>query len=115
MRLPAAALTSLALLLSVPPAAYAACYENLGQTGCPDRETFSKADLSMLSCQNLWHLRNSIYNDHGYCFRTKAAKDVFDNSDCYENDASQLRFNRHERANIDRIVRIEKERGCRAP
>lgn len=105
------------VFLLLPPAAHAACFENLGQTGCTDKETFSRATLSFLSflsCQSLWTVRNSIYDDHGYCFKTKAAREVFDNSDCYENDASQLRFNRHEQANIDRIVRMEKEKGCRA-
>lgn len=108
------AATAIALVL-LSPAAHAACYENLGQTGCTDRETFTRAALSFLSCQNLWYVRNSIYDDHGYCFKTKAAKDVFDNSDCYENDARQLRFNRHEQANISLITRVEKEKGCRAP
>jgi hypothetical protein len=111
MRLPAAAI----LVLMLSPAAYAGCFEDLGQTGCTDQETFSRGDLSLLSCQNLWYVRNSIYDDHGYCFRTRAAQDVFDNSDCYESDASRLRFNRHEQANINRIVQIEKEKGCRAP
>lgn len=111
MRLPAAAI----LVLMLSPAANAACFEDLGQTGCTDQETFSRAALSFLSCQNLWLVRNSIYDDHGYCFKIKAAKDVFDNSDCYENDAARLRFNKHEQTNINRIVQIEKEKGCRAP
>lgn len=112
MRIAAAAI----FVLALPAAASAAsCFEDLGLTGCPFEETFAREDLRRLSCQNLWHVRNSIYNDHGYCFRTRAGQDAFDNSDCYENDASQLRFNRHEQANINRIVAIEKEKGCRAP
>ena len=111
MRLTAAAF----LILALPATASAGCFESLGTTGCTHLETFSRGDLRGLSCQNLWYVRNSIYNDNGYCFRTKAAKAEFDNSDCVVKDAETLRFNRHERANIDAIVRVEKEKGCRAP
>lgn len=103
------------LLLALPATASAACFENLGQTGCTDREAFPISQLRRLSCQNLWYVRNSIYDDHGYCFRTAAGKAAFDNSDCYERDAAKLRFNRSEQTNINRIVQVEKEKGCRAP
>lgn len=109
-------MTAAALFLTLLPAtASASCFENLGRTGCTDTESFSADTLRFLSCQSLWTVRNSIYDDHGYCFKTAAAKAEFDNSDCYENDASQLRFNQHEQANINRIVQVEKEKGCRAP
>ncbi len=103
------------LFVGLPATATAGCFEGLGTTGCTHIETFSRDDLRGLSCQNLWYVRNSIYNDNGYCFKTQAAKAEFDNSDCYVQDTGKLRFNRHEQANIDRIVRIEKEKGCRAP
>jgi len=111
MRVVAAALVFLAL----PATASAGCFENLGRTGCTHQETFAREELRTLSCQNLWYVRNSIYNDNGYCFKTKAAKAEFDNSDCFVNDTAKLRFNKHEQANIDGIVRVEKEKGCRAP
>lgn len=111
MRLPAAAF----LFFALPSAALAACFENLGSTGCTDMEVFGVAELRGLSCQNLWYVRNSIYDDHGYCFRTRAAQAEFDNSDCYETESSRLRFNRHEQTNIDRIVQVERQKGCRAP
>lgn len=111
MRMTAAAF----LLLALPTTASAACFENLGKTGCTDLESFPISHLRGLSCQNLWYVRNSIYDDHGYCFRTAAAKAEFDNSDCYETDAARLRFNKHEQTNINRIVQVEKEKGCRAP
>lgn len=111
MRLTAAAF----LLLALPATASAACFENLGATGCTDAETFDRDELRGLSCQNLWYVRNSIYNDNGYCFRTRAARAEFDNSDCFVRDAGKLRFNKHEQRNIDRIARVEKEKGCRAP
>jgi len=100
------------LVMALPAVAAAACFENLGQTGCTDTESFSMQELGPLSCQNLWYVRNSIYNDHGYCFRTAAAIAQFDNSDCYERDAAKLRFNRHEQTNINRIVQVEKQKSC---
>ena len=103
------------LFLALPATASAACFEGLGQTGCTDMESFSAGELRGLSCQNLWYVRNSIYDDHGYCFKTQAARAEFDNSDCYEREASRLRFNRHEQTNINRIVQVEREKGCRAP
>lgn len=101
------------LVLALPHAASATCFENLGQLGCPNLETFPVDELRRLSCQNLWTVRNSIYNERGYCFRTQAAIDRFDNSDCTVTDAAQLQFNQHEEANVSRIVRVEREKGCR--
>lgn len=109
------AIAAALLLVALPGTATAACFEGLGTTGCTHLETFGREELRTLSCQNLWYVRNSIYDDNGYCFRTQAAKAEFDNSDCYVRDAGKLRFNRHEQANIDRIVRVEREKGCRAP
>lgn len=96
----------------LPAIANAACYEDLGATGCTDRETFSRADLRRLSCENLWHVRNSIYDEAGFCFKTARAKAQFDNSDCTIQNASELRLNSHERANISRIRKVEMEKAC---
>ncbi len=35
------------------------------------------------SCYQMWHARNSIFNEKGYCFKTTLGKQVFDNSDCW--------------------------------
>ena len=88
------------------------CFENLGNTGCPRQETFPLKDIRKLSCQNLWTVRNSIYNDRGYCFKTQTAIQTFDNSDCFVTDAGAIRFNEHEVRNISRIVKVEKEKHC---
>lgn len=101
------------MVLALPVPASAACFEGLGQLGCPNLETFPVDQLRQLSCQNLWYVRNSIYNERGYCFRTREAIAQFDNSDCSVTDATQLQFNMHEQANIDRIVTVEREKGCR--
>ena len=72
------------LLAIAPITADAAgrCFEDLGNTGCPWKETFPRSQLRQLSCQNLWLVRNSIYDRRGYCFKTQDGKATFDNSDC---------------------------------
>lgn len=102
----------LAMLIAAPTAASAACYEDLGQTGCPDREVFPYADLRKLSCQNLWYVRNNIYNEAGLCFRSATAQQMFDNSDCTTYDAASLPLNGNEQQNIARIRKVEKDKGC---
>ena len=99
-------------LLALPAVAQAACYEDLGTTGCPDREVFSFADLKRLSCQNLWYVRNNIYNEGGLCFKTAAAQAVFDNSDCTTDNPADIVLNSFEQKNIGRIRSVEKAKGC---
>lgn len=98
--------------LTATPAFALDCYENLGNTGCPHKEVFPLRDLRNLSCQNLWYVRNNIYDDHGYCFKTARAQAEFDNSDCSVDDAGDLDLNSNEVRNIDNIKRIEREKGC---
>ncbi len=98
--------------VSASPALAQSCYEDLGNTGCPAQEVFPLSDLRALSCQNLWYVRNGVYNDHGYCFKTARAQAEFDNSDCTVDDPSDLGFNTKEQKNIDNIRRVEKEKGC---
>ena len=105
-----------ALLLSMmmPVSAEAAsyCFEDLGTTGCPWKETFPKSQLRRLSCQNLWYVRNSIYDRKGYCFKTQDGKETFDNSDCSVRNAANLHFNANEWNNITNIRAVENSKGC---
>ncbi|MDP3896044.1 MAG: YARHG domain-containing protein [Mesorhizobium sp.] len=100
-------------LLAAGSAAQAACFEDLGRTGCTDRETFPVRDLRRLSCGNLWLVRNTIYDENGLCFRTDRALEVFDNADCYVKNPGNVRLNSYERGNVNRIVQVEREKGCR--
>ena len=63
------------------------------------------------ACYDLWYERNAIYDDYGYCFKTALGKRVFDNSDCYTNEAPQV--SRAEQRRIDQIRREERRRGCK--
>ena len=89
--------------------ARADCFEDIG---CTDSEYFSQKDLRRLSCQNLWHVRNRIYDENGYCFKTKRAKRRFSNAGCdYWNEAA-VPLNAYERANVLVIRKVERWKGC---
>jgi len=107
------ALLAIVALLAAGSAAQAACFESLGDTGCTDQEIFPTRDLRRLSCGNLYLVRNTIYDENGLCFRTDKALQYFDNSDCYVDDPAAVRLNNYERANISRIVQVERQKGCR--
>jgi hypothetical protein len=91
--------------------ARAACFES--GIGCTDSHYISKSRLAPLSCDALWTVRNTIYDERGYCFRTRRAIETFSNDDCSVSDVKDLPLNRFERTNIDRIVGVERQKGCR--
>ena len=111
MRIRSIAGVATAILL-IPASAFAACFEDLGQTGCTDSETFTKSDLQRLSCENLWLVRNRIFADNGYCFKTARGKEIFGNGSCSVDDADQVKMNSYEWANITAIGEVEQEMGC---
>jgi hypothetical protein len=90
--------------------ARADCFELIG---CTDREYMRIGDLMQLSCENLWHVRNRIYDENGYCFATWRARRVFDNSDCWVEVQEEVKLNHYERYNVERIVGAEAQKGCR--
>jgi len=101
-------LGAVAALLTAGPA-LANCYENIG---CDDSDVFARSDLRRLSCQALWEVRNAIYFQNGYCFRTDRAIDFFGNEGCYVTNQSRVRLNEFERENVARISALEKQKGC---
>lgn len=89
--------------------ALANCYEDIG---CSDSDYYRKSDLRELDCDVLWELRNEIYYENGYCFKTKKAIRFFGNDECEYDDAEDIRFNRYEQRNISTIASVEKELQC---
>ena len=65
------------------------------------------AQLKQLSCQILWEVRNTIYKENGYCFKTKAAIKAFGNAGCTYKDMGAV-----QRSNVGAIVKVEKQKGC---
>jgi len=89
--------------------ARADCYEDIG---CTDSDMMSAGNLEELSCQNLWHVRNRIYDENGYCFATARGRHAFDNSDCWVASQSKVKLGAVERHNVNAIVQAEATKGC---
>ena len=90
-------------------AARANCYEIIG---CSDSQYFKSTDLNQLSCQALWEVRNWIYKERGYCFKTPNAIKAFGNAGCLYDDIAQVPLNQFERANVKAIKKAEARKGC---
>jgi hypothetical protein len=104
-----AAVASALLTLACGPAAAKSCFEDVQ---CPWDHYIPKAQLWQLSCDSLWTVRNAIYHDNGYCFKTKRAKQVWGNQGCTYWDAADVPLNNYEQANISTIKSVEKQKGC---
>lgn len=62
-----------------------------------------------MSCGELWYERNAIYAEAGHCFETARARREFGRG-CF---APYGRLNRGQAAQVARIQRWERRRGCR--
>jgi YARHG domain len=105
-------LAALALLcaLAIPMAARADCYDVFG---CSNRNLFRMRDLvSGPNCEFLYTMRNAIYAEHGYCFRTKRGIATFGNANCVSSNPEALGLNGVERANAATILKAERQLGC---
>ena len=60
-------------------------------------------------CEDLWMVRNLIFDRGGYCFTTPLGEALFDNADC---TTSQPAVPAEDAARVVRIREIEAERGC---
>jgi YARHG domain len=110
MRFSAAIAASiLACLALAPVPAEAACFEDIG---CTDGQKYRQSDLRRLSCQNLWFVRNTIYHENGYCFKTRRAIREFGNAGCRYDDVGEVPLNFFERYNAGAIKKAERRKGC---
>ncbi len=106
-KLAVAALAAGTLLAASP--AMSACFEMLG---CTDSEYFTDAQLRRLSCDPLWTVRNTIFDENGYCFQTAKGKAVFSNVGCKYTVSGNVPLNKYERANVERVKAAEARKGC---
>jgi hypothetical protein len=111
MRAPPAWLVLLLVgVASIPGAARAACYEDVG---CSDTDLFVAEDLQRLAeCDILWEMRNTIYKENGYCFHKPKAIQVFGNAGCKFDDAGAVPMSSVERDNVAVIKNVEQRKGC---
>jgi YARHG domain-containing protein len=96
-------------VLSGAQPARANCYELIG---CSNQNYFKSSDLMQLGCQPLWEVRNWIYKENGYCFKTPKAIKAFGNAGCQYDDITQVPLNQFEQYNVKAIKKAEANKGC---
>lgn len=96
-------------VLSGPQPVRANCYELIG---CSNQNYFDSSDLMQLGCQPLWEVRNWIYKENGYWFKTPKAIKAFGNAGCLYDDVAQVPLNQFERYNVKAIKKVEAKKGC---
>ena len=90
--------------------ARAECYDVFG---CSDRDAFRLGDLlDGPNCDFLYTMRNGVYAEHHYCFKTQRAIATFGNQGCVSGDAGAIGLNRVEVANAATILKAERALGC---
>ena len=102
----------IALLISVMATGPGMAECNRG-LGCTDEDVFEEADLADLRCSQLWELRNVMYAEAGYCFKTKRAINFFGNDECEIDDQADVELSEIELDNVATIVEVERDKGCR--
>jgi hypothetical protein len=113
-RLSIAAIVALVGSLASP--VLADCYDILG---CTDKSAFS-AHYDYLvaadgpTCDFLYVMRNQIYAQHGYCFKTARAVQEIGNTDCSIQNMAAVPLSRIERNNVATIQRAEVAKRCPA-
>ncbi|MGF1649850.1 MAG: YARHG domain-containing protein [Hyphomicrobiaceae bacterium] len=79
---------------------------------CVENVAIKAHELKGRSCEDLWILRNSIYKDAGYCFKTPRAISWFGNGGCQHDSMASVPLNSLMRSNVQIIRSIERARGC---
>jgi hypothetical protein len=101
---------SLLALLTAANAASAGCYDVFG---CSNRDRFQLRDLmSGPNCEFLYGMRNGIYAEHHFCFRSPRAIAIFGNQGCVSDNPNALGMNAIELANAMTILKAERAMGC---
>ena len=108
----------LALAVTAASPVLADCYDVLG---CTDRNSFA-AHYSYLAapspdgptCDFLYVMRNTIYAQHGYCFKTARGIQEIGNSGCRIYDMAAVPLSQIERNNVATIQRAERAKRCPA-
>ncbi len=100
-------LLALAATAATPGAARAGCH----LVDCVENVFITPQQVNTRSCEDLWILRNSIWKDARYCFKTERAG----NEGCAFADQSAVPLNEYQRRNAETLLAVETEKGCRQP
>lgn len=63
-------------------------------------------------CEDLWVLRNAIYQSAGCCFRSERARRSFTNEGCVFEDLAAVPLNAYQKHNVGVIRLAEARNGC---
>jgi len=107
-RLGAAAFATMVMTGTQP--ANAACFES--GVDCTDDHNIPAWVLQQLSCDALWTVRNTIFDENGYCFQTAKAQAVYSNAGCMYTSMASMPLNSYEVTNIQTVRSVEKQKGC---
>lgn len=97
-----------AATFAVPATANAGCH----LIDCVENVYIAPKEIETRSCEDLWILRNSIWNDAGYCFKTERAVKAFGTHNCRYPDQSAVPLNDYQRANAKTILAVETAHNC---
>jgi len=92
------------------------CYDVLG---CTNQAEFSAHYAYLVApppngptCDFLYLMRNRIYAEHGYCFKTARGIAEIGNAGCHISDINQVALSQIERDNAATILKAENARQC---
>lgn len=71
-----------------------------------------ESELDELSCDALWHKRNSLFKVAGYCFKTKRAIAEFGNAGCRYDHTNLVPLSDTDRQLVKRIQAAEETKRC---
>jgi hypothetical protein len=57
-------------------------------------------------------VRNWIYKERGYCFKTPKTIAAFGNAGCLYDDVTQVPLNEFEKYNAKAVKKVEAKKGC---
>ena len=63
-------------------------------------------------CQDLWVVRNQIFKNNGYCFKSAKAISYFGNAGCSYDSEAAVPLSKSDRMRIREIKRSSARQGC---
>ena len=77
---------------------------------CVENVYVEPQELTHQSCETLWILRNSVFKDAKYCFKSARASAWFNNDGCLYSEQDEVPLNDYQRHNVDLIKSVEANR-----
>lgn len=78
----------------------------------PAAPAFAGDDQEGYTCKELWEMRNGLFKNGGYCFKSPDAIKEFGNDGCRHHDEADVPFSDNERSMMRDIRNSEKQQGC---